>query len=239
MRGSEMLWEFWGDIISGLRDKESLCERRNVFGLSPGRILDGRMGNTFWGKGGCISLSSLRSGHQDRIRHARDLLGELSVKGQREDLRSRERLQTTMHFWPLWKRRKEGGRRKSQTSTHFWEGLLWGVLRSETPFRGNWVSQEWVTSVLLLVQSLTGSSPREAQVWLKCGGASNSSSWSHNAPQSRRAGWHILMASNVTIYLKCPGKHGWGSMNKCHHFKIKNKAISEESLSFSKGFFFN
>lgn len=130
-----MLWEFWGEIISGPRDKESLSERCNVLGLSPGRILDGRMGNTFWGKGGCISLSSLRSGHQDRIRHARDLLEELSVKGKREDLRSSERLPTTMHFWPLWKRRKEGGRRKSQTSTHFWEGLgqAYGEFSHQSP----------------------------------------------------------------------------------------------------------
>lgn len=70
-----------------------------MLGLSPGRILDGRMVNTFRGKGGCINLSSLRSGYQDKIRHARDLSGELSVKGKgEEDLRSSERLQTTMHF---------------------------------------------------------------------------------------------------------------------------------------------
>lgn len=53
--------------------------------LSPGGILDGKMGNTVWEKGWYISFDSLRSRHQDRSRHSKDLL-ELSVKDKGEDL---------------------------------------------------------------------------------------------------------------------------------------------------------
>lgn len=81
-----MLWEFWGKIISEQSDKQSLCGRCNLLVLSPGGILDGKMGNTIWENGWCISFDSLRSRHQDRSRRSKDLL-ELPVKDKGEDLR--------------------------------------------------------------------------------------------------------------------------------------------------------
>lgn len=201
------------------------------------------MGNTFWGKGGCISLSSLRSGHQDRIRHARDLLGELSVrvKGRPE-----KQWEASDHNAFLTPKKEEEGRRKKEISDfntflrRSWPGL-WGVLTSEPLFRGNWVSKKWATSVLLLAQLLTRSSPREAQVWLKCSSESKGSSWSHHAPQSRKAEWRILMAP-IVGHKQCHqytyvSLKAWLRLNE--YFKIKHKAISVGSLSFSKGIFKN
>lgn len=51
----QMLWEFWGKVILGQRGKESLCGQCSVLILSPGMVLHGWMGTTFWGKGWYIS----------------------------------------------------------------------------------------------------------------------------------------------------------------------------------------
>lgn len=79
--------------------------------LSPGRVLDGRNGYTFWGKGWCVSLGFLRSRHQDRISHTGDLSVQLSVKGkgERPEKAGRVGFNHIAHLTPVKERGKEGG----------------------------------------------------------------------------------------------------------------------------------
>lgn len=156
-----MLWEFWGKIISGQRDKQSLCGRGNLLVLSPGGISDGKMGNTFWEERWCISFDSLRSRHQDRSRHSKDLW-EPSVKDKGETWDVRERPQIPMgnaRLTPVKARagrsaEEAGGLRLQHTSERVRAGQC-GVLRPKPPFRAIWVSQEWAALVLTPVCSVT------------------------------------------------------------------------------------
>lgn len=64
-------------------------------------------------------MSSLRRRHQDKIRHAQDLLGK-TVKDKGEDLRRQGEASDHNGFLiPVKDRRKKGGEKKSQASTHF------------------------------------------------------------------------------------------------------------------------
>lgn len=60
-----------------------------------------------------VSLCPLSSRCQDRIRHARDLLGEMLVKDKKESERSGESLQTDASLTPVKERgRKDLGRKR-------------------------------------------------------------------------------------------------------------------------------
>ena len=85
-----------------------------------------------------VSSSPPRSGCQDRIRHARDLLEDIPVEDKKEEARvSREslRFQGTSDIY--WRRRRKENWLEKDCSTllrKFWLGK-WGVPKSELPIR--------------------------------------------------------------------------------------------------------
>lgn len=71
-----------------------------------------------------VSLASLKSGYQDRGQWARDLLGEMLVRNQKETESGRWRETCrVMWAWPLRSREEGGGRTKSLGSHSLSDGV--------------------------------------------------------------------------------------------------------------------